>query len=89
MIVVGIIGLCVGAILAQHFRALIIVPTSLVGVVFAASAALIGAHGASQILLETLSAAAALQIGYFFGLSVRPVAADPREATQFNTVWPS
>jgi membrane protein DedA with SNARE-associated domain len=87
MILAVIVGLCAGAFLAQHFRALIIVPASLVAVAFGVCIALIGAHGGAQIAIQTIAATGALQIGYFIGLLIRPVAADPQKA-QLNTALP-
>jgi len=83
MILAVIVGLC-GAILAQHYRAMILIPATLMTVAFAASAGALGMHGGSQTLLEALSVVGALQIGYFFGLVIKPVVAGRRKA-QLNT----
>ena len=86
MILAGIVGLCLGAILARHFRALILVPSSLAAIGGVAIVSLAFGQGGAQILLYTASVSIALQIGYFFGLLPKHAVADPPKA-QMHTAW--
>jgi hypothetical protein len=88
VIVTEIFGLCAGAFLARHFRALILVPASLTAVASIAIAALITTQGPPQTFLEALSAALAIQIGYFCSVLVKHSVPDPDEAN-LKVVWPT
>ena len=87
MILVDLAGLIVGGILAQHFRALILIPSSLIAGGGIMTVAFFDPQQGSHVLLAAFSIAAALQIGYFFGLFIKHLVADSHEA-QLNTAWP-
>jgi len=80
-----LVGLIVGGALAQHFRALALVPSSLTSALVIAFASLFVPQGTAAFLLDALAIAAALQIGYFVGLLAKPLAADPRKVRANST----
>ena len=84
MILVDLAGLIVGGVLAQHFRVLVLVPSSLVVGGGTAIVALTGAQQETRVLLEALSIVGALQTGYFFGLFTKRLAAGLHKP-QMNT----
>ena len=77
MILIGLIGLCVGAVLGRHFRVLTLVPATLLASASVAAMELAGKHNLAHALLAGGILASALQIGYLIGLSV-PLETTPR-----------
>ena len=85
MILAAIGGFCFGALLARHFRALILLPVSLVAILLVTENLVGSSPSVASRLIEGLALAAALQTGYFFGL-FRHAAPQPGK-TELNTVW--
>jgi hypothetical protein len=73
-----LVGLIVGGALAQHFRALVLFPSSLISALIVAFASLLVPQGTGALLLEALAITLALQVGYFVGLLAERVATGPR-----------
>jgi hypothetical protein len=72
MVLIGLLGLCVGALLAQHFRVRILVPATIVAVVGLAIAEIASRQNFVQGLLAGGTAACTMQVGYLLGLFVKP-----------------
>ena len=73
MLAANITGLVVGGLLAQRFRVLVLIPTTLTALLSIAIVELIGSHTVLHALLQVLSMMIALQIGYFFGSIVKRI----------------
>jgi len=86
MAIVEFVGLCVGALLAQHFRALILAPSAIVLVASAAAGELIAGRGFVDVALASAGAACALQFGYLLGVIARSFAANRKEARASATL---
>jgi uncharacterized membrane protein YqgA involved in biofilm formation len=70
MIWLSIVGLVAGALLAQRFKIIVLLPAALVVAVLAVGAAA-QMHSASLAVLTTVVATITLQIGYFVGIVVQ------------------
>jgi len=68
IIIFSVVGLMVGAVLGQAYRAFVLVPTSLVLVVAVINASLLKGHDSLSTLLGVATILAALQLGYLLGL---------------------
>ena len=71
MIWLSIISLAAGALLAQRFKIIALVPATLVVVVVAAGAGLAQIKGVWSILLMIAAASAGIQAGYFVGMLIQ------------------
>ncbi len=71
MLLLAIVGTLLGAVLAQRFKIMILIPaaTPLMGV--AITAGLVQGDPAWYILLKVASGCMSIQIGYFVGLGIR------------------
>jgi hypothetical protein len=86
MIVIGLIVLCRGAILAQYFRVLILVPATIMATAAVAAMELVSGDYRVDALLGGGEVACALQFGYLLGLSVKRSVTDPR-VVQTGNSW--
>jgi hypothetical protein len=80
MILIGLIGLCVGAILGWHFRVLMLVPTALLASAGVAAMELAGRHNLAHALLAGAILACVMQFGYLLALFVKPFGFDSETA---------
>jgi hypothetical protein len=84
MITLSMISLFVGAALGQRFKIRVLIPAFAILVILAVGAGLTHARTAWHVVLIVATAAACLQIGYFFGIGVLRhllAAALPRRST--------
>jgi hypothetical protein len=72
MVLIGLIGVCVGAFLAQVFCAFILVPATFMAVVSLAAAELISRQILVHAVLADVGAAWVIQVGYLLGCFARP-----------------
>jgi len=77
MIWLAIIGLLVGAVLAQRFKIMVLVPATAMALAAAASTGLVQVHSAGWTISIAAAGIASLQIGYFIGLGIRHVIEAP------------
>ena len=84
MILIGAICACIGAILARHFRVLILVPTAFTVAAGVAVAEVASRHHMVHALLAGGAAACAMQLGYLLGLFVKPSGADRGRSAQIT-----
>jgi hypothetical protein len=81
MLTLAICGALVGAVLGMRFRALILIPSIVVGLFVGAVAGIAGHEGVGMTVLTMLSVATALQLGYLGGTMIRhAVAASQADA---------
>ncbi len=80
MAIAEFVGLCVGASLALHFRALILAPSAIVLAAFASAGELIAGRGIVEAALAGVAAVCTLQVGYLLGVIARSFAANRKEA---------
>ena len=73
MILLAAISLLVGAVLAQRFKVMVLVPATGFMLVAAMGTAFVQAHTAWWTILVAAAGVASLQIGYFIGLGIRCV----------------
>jgi hypothetical protein len=73
MVLIGLVGLCVGAVLGRHFRVLTLAPTAVLASAGCAAMEIVGKHDLAHALVAAGTSACALQIGYLLGLIVRPI----------------
>ena len=85
MILIGAICICIGAILARHFRVLILLPTAFMIAAGVAAAEAASRHHLAHALLAGGAAARAMQLGYLLGLFVKSFHAAPELARGDNT----
>ncbi len=79
MIVIGVLGLCIGAALAQNFRVLVLVPSCAVATGLVVVLGLAKGYYWVDTLVLSVEIACALQFGYLIGLSVKRLfVKDPR-----------
>jgi len=71
MILLAIVSALVGAVLAQRFKIMILIPVTppLIGAAIAAG--IVQGHPVSRILLMAGSACISIQVGYLVGLGLR------------------
>jgi hypothetical protein len=70
MILLAIVGLAAGALLAQRFKIIVLVPATLVVVLLATGAGLAQTQGVWLILSIIAVASVSIQIGYFVGILI-------------------
>ena len=68
MIWLSIISLVAGALLAQRFKVVLLVPATLFAVVAAAAAGLVRTNSVWSTVLAIAAAGAGMQAGYFVGM---------------------
>ena len=73
MITLSIVSFLVGAVLGQHFKVLILMPTTAILIVLSVATGLTQSHSAWWIVLTVAAAAASIQIGYLIGIGIRHV----------------
>ena len=71
MIWLSIVSLSVGALLAQRFRIIVLVPATLAVVVIAIGAGVAQANSAWLIVGVTAAASVSIQVGYFVGMLIQ------------------
>jgi hypothetical protein len=71
MIWLSIVSLSVGALLAQRFRIIVLMPATLTVLVIAIGAGLAQASSAWLIVLTITAATASIQVGYFVGMLIQ------------------
>jgi membrane protein DedA with SNARE-associated domain len=70
MILPAIVGLAAGALLAQRFKIIVLIPATLVLVLLATGAGLAQTQGVWLILSIIAVASVSIQIGYFVGILI-------------------
>ena len=88
MIFVGVLGLGFGVILAQCFKAWVLIPAVAIIAAAYALVEVFEGYGLGHALLASLCLAFALQVGYFLGLSIRSVGVR-RTTIRQGAVWRS
>jgi hypothetical protein len=73
MITLSIVSFLVGAVLGQHFKVLVLMPTTAILVVLSAATGLTQSHTVWSIVLTVAAAAASIQVGYLIGIGVHHV----------------
>jgi hypothetical protein len=71
MIWLTIFSMLLGAVLAQRFRVMVLMPASAMVLVLAASTAVVQGHAAWWTISLAAIGISALQLGYFIGLGIR------------------
>ena len=71
MIWVAIVGLAVGALLAQRFKIIVLLPATVAFVLVALVVARTQIGGASSTILIVVVTNVSMQVGYFVGMLVR------------------
>jgi hypothetical protein len=71
MIWLPIVSLCLGALLAQRFKFIVLVPATLVVAIVAIGATAAQSKSASLTILIIVVASVAMQVGYFVGMLVK------------------
>jgi hypothetical protein len=71
MIWLSIVSLTAGALLAQRFKIIVLVPATLMVALLAVSAGLVHTRSIWSILLMIAAASVGLQTGYFAGLLIQ------------------
>ena len=71
MIWLSIVSLTAGALLAQRFKIVVLVPATLVVVLLAIGAGLAQTQGFWSTLLMIAAASVGIQTGYFFGMLIQ------------------
>src|SRR5262249_2043195 len=77
MFLLGIISLLIGAVLAQRFKIMVLVPATATVLIAAVVAGLAQAHTAWWVALAAALVASSMQVGYIVGLGVRYVLEAP------------
>ena len=77
MILLGIISVLIGAVLAQRFKIMVLVPATATVLVAAVAAGLAQAHTAWWVILAAALVATSMQVGYIVGLGIRHVLEAP------------
>ena len=78
MIMLSIISLLVGAVLAQRFKIMVLIPAA--GIMLGAGA--VFAYSGWWTILVIAAAGASMQVGYIIGLVIRRVLEAPGESVQ-------
>ena len=78
MVFIGLIGLCLGAILARYFRVFALIPAMIITTAAVAAVEWVCGYYLVQALLASGEAVCALQFGYLLGLSVKRFGTGPR-----------
>jgi membrane protein DedA with SNARE-associated domain len=74
MILLATVSLLVGALLAQRFRVMVLIPATAVVLVVAGATGVTSAHTVWSMILMAATAAIGMQVGYFvIGTGVRHV----------------
>jgi hypothetical protein len=84
MIWVSLVGLAVGALLAQRFRIVVLLPATLAVAVVAFGVATTQTSGASSTILIIVVTTVGMQAGYFAGMLVRRGMGAARRAPSFS-----
>jgi hypothetical protein len=71
MIWLSIISLAVGALLAQRFKIIVLVPATLMVVVVAIGAGVVQTSGGWLTILTIAAASVSIQAGYFVGMLIQ------------------
>ena len=82
MIMFAMISLLVGAVLAQRFRIMIVIPATGIMVVVALGAGVAQGYTVWWTISMIAAAGASMQVGYIIGLGIRHVLEAPGESTQ-------
>ena len=77
MLLLAIISLLTGAVLAQRFKIMVLVPATALVLATAAAAGLAQAHSAWWTILVAAMGSASIQVGYIVGLGMRYVLKAP------------
>jgi hypothetical protein len=81
MVFAGVLALIFGAILSRHFKFLVLVPSSIAAIVFVLASSLAGGSNVFSGLFAGVWLTCLLQLGYFLGLFVQRLAADPKDTS--------
>ena len=81
MILLVIISLLVGAVLAQRFKIMVLVPATAILIVAAVISGFMQSHNASWTILIAAAGGVSMQIGYIIGLGIRYVLEAPLSET--------
>lgn len=73
MICLSIVSLSVGALLAQRFKIIVLVPATFAVLVFAIGAGVAQANSAWVIIAMIAAASVSMQAGYFVGMLIQHV----------------
>ena len=71
MILLAIPSLLVGAVLAQHFRVMVLLPATAMVLIAAAGTGLTQSYTIGWTMLMAAAASASMQVGYLLGLALR------------------
>ena len=77
MLLLAMISLLVGAVLAQRFKIMILIPATGIMLVAAVGAGVAQAHTVWWTILMIAAAGASMQVGYIIGLGIRPHSGGP------------
>jgi membrane protein DedA with SNARE-associated domain len=77
MILLGIISVLIGAVLAQRFKIMVLVPATATMLIAAVAAGLAQAHTGWWVVLAAAIVGTSMQVGYIVGLGIRHVLEAP------------
>jgi hypothetical protein len=78
MVTISIMGVSLGAILAQYFRAFILVPFGAAALVSSIALESMWGNSAAHSMVAGAVAVVGIQLGYFLGLAIRQLIAASR-----------
>ena len=80
MMTLAFSAILVGTALGMRFKALILLPTTAIGLAAITAAGAVRGSGLTSIVVEALLTIIGLQVGYLLGLTIRYVAEKPKVA---------
>jgi hypothetical protein len=77
MILLAVISLLVGAVLAQRFKVMVLVPATAFVLITAVGTGFVQIHAVSWTILTAAAGVASMQLGYVVGLGIRCILEAP------------
>jgi membrane protein DedA with SNARE-associated domain len=84
MMMLAIVSLLTGALLAQRFKILILIPATVIVLLVAVGTGVVQAHTTWWIMLMAAAASTSMQVGYAIGISIRHVLDAPVAERSFS-----